>query len=336
MKRKIKRKKDSSETKPILNNSKKRKIKRFFKKSKNYINPQKKLIILLFFISFICLILIIILINKFKKKNNSVITEKMKYKQDNLTLVTAYYKIKSKHSKRRYIRWMKFTLQLNRSMIIFSSKDFMEKIKEIRPKYLHNKTIFIELEITDFYSYKNYINDFNKTYKIDTEKWRHHSVELYLVWAEKCSFLKKAIINNYFNSTCFYWIDIGYFRRRRGIRNYINWPSTQKCYEDKRVLFSLIRNISETEKNLLLHFDKDTHKEFELKLNVGGTMFGGYFENLLKFINYYYDAIGIFVAENLFIGKDQNIFAYVCFAHPELVNLIYSPKNYHYFKYYLS
>ena len=55
----------------------------------------------------------------------------------------------------------------------------------------------------------------------------------------------------------------------------------------------------------------------------------------MKFINLYYDAIRLFIKHNLFIGKDQNIFTYVAFAHPEVVKLI--KFNYYYdFKFYLS
>ena len=94
--------------------------------------------------------------------------------------------------------------------------------------------------------------------------------------------------------------------------------------------------IFENEKNLLLNFDKNAHRKLQLELNVGGGMFGGHFENVLKFIDFYYETIEIFDKKNLFIGKEQNIFAFVALSHPEIVNLIYSPKDYHYFRYYLS
>ena len=66
----------------------------------------------------------------------------------------------------------------------------------MRPKYLHNKTIFIEMEIEDFYSYKNFGKEFNESFYIDSEN-RYHTVPLYLVWGEKCSFLKRAILKNH-------------------------------------------------------------------------------------------------------------------------------------------
>ena len=336
-----------------------------FHKRKKHINLRSIILfILLLFISFCYLIKMIIPINKFMKKNNNDnnynnhnnhnknnnhnnhknhsihnndMGRKSKYMQDNLTLVSAYYKVKSKHSKNDYINWMNLTFQLNRSMIIFTSKSEMEKIKELRPKYLHNKTVFIELEIEDFYSYKKYLNEFNKAYKIDREKY-HHSVLLYIVWAEKCYFLKKAIVNNYFNSTCFYWIDSGYFRESKNLGNYTNdWPSTKKCYEDKRLLLLQVRKIDENEKNLLLNLDINAYRKFICKVNVGAGIFGGHFENVLKFINLYYEAIEFLYSKKLFIGKEQNVYTYIALSHPEVVNLVLSKAYYYYyFKPFLS
>ena len=60
-------------------------------------------------------------------------------------------------------------------------------------------------------------------------------------------------------------------------------------------------------------------------------MFGGQPINAMKFINYYYDALRLFIKNNLFIGKDQNIFTFVAFSH----NLILC-KNYFESKNYLA
>ena len=107
-------------------------------------------------------------------------------------------------------------------MVFFTNKEFMPFFKEHRPKKLYNKTVFIELEYEEFYSYKNFYNEFNEAYKIDPEN-QTHSVPLYIIWAEKCMFLKKAIKQNYFKSKCFYWVDAGYFREsEKGMKRYKN------------------------------------------------------------------------------------------------------------------
>ena len=270
------------------------------------------------------------------KRIENTFLEPNKYEQDNVTLVSAFYLMKSKHSVYTYIEWLYNLLQLNKSIVFFTEKAFMKVAKYIRPQNLYNKTVFIELEMKDFYSYINYGKLFENSFKIDREK-RRHTVPLYLIWAEKCAFLRKVIKNNYFNSKCFYWIDSGWFRKNYEMKKYINnWPSPNKCYEDNRVLINLIRKFSEHDIKGILNFNKKAHKKLQRYTNVAGGMFGGQPEKLLKFIELYYKYLTLFADHQLFVGKDQNIFTYISFSHPDIVNLIYSKGNYFFYKKYLS
>ena len=110
-------------------------------------------------------------------------------------------------------------------------KNISNIVKSKRPKLYKNKTLWIELSIDQFYSYKKFSKNFAESYIKDKEK-AYHSIPLYLVWAEKATFVKKAILNNYFHSKCFYWIDAGIFRDDN-MTKFTNWPSTNKCFEDK-------------------------------------------------------------------------------------------------------
>ena len=260
---------------------------------------------------------------------------KLKYEQDDLTIVSAYYKIKSKHSVEEYLNWINNIVLLNKSIVFFTNKEFMDTLIKMRPKELHYKTKFIEVEMTNFYTYKKFYKDFKRSFDIDYEN-SYHTVPLYLVWAEKSMFLKKAILLNYFNSKCFYWVDAGYFREEKNeMEKYSNlWPSTKKCFEDNRFLMGQIKNFSESDKEKIVNFDKDAHKKLERNINVCGDIFGGQIKNTIKFINFYYKSIRLFIKNNLFIGKDQNIYTYVAFAHPEIINLI-KCKTYRDFKQYL-
>lgn len=294
--------------------------KKFKKRKRIKSKPPKKAFKYKF--KFIIYILIFILLLFFISKK---IYEKLyAYPQDDLTLVSAYYKIsKSKHSSKDYLKWIANFAKLNKSMVYFTNKEFMPIFKEMRPKNLHHKTVFIELEFEEFYAYKNLYNQFKETYKIDPER-RIHSVRLYIIWAEKCTFLKKAIKQNYFNSKCFYWVDSGYFREsENGMEKYINnWPSTKKCFEDDRVIIGQIRGYNALEQKKIVNFDKYTHRLLRKSFNVAGGFFGGQIKNSLKFIDLYYNSIRLFNENNIFIGKDQNIFTYMAFAHPEIIKLI--------------
>ena len=118
------------------------------------------------------------------------------------------------------------------------------------------------------------------------------------------------------------------------MEKYINWPSTKKCYENSKVLITLIREIHDSERKDILSFNLKAHKRLQRKTNVAAGVFGGQPKNLLKFIDYYYETIKLFINHHIFIGKDQNLFAFVVFSHPEIIKLIQS-GNYHYFLKYL-
>lgn len=255
-----------------------------------------------------------------------------KLKSD-ITLVTALFKIKSKHPFKKYLNWVENLLLLNCSIIFFVDKDISHSIKNRRPRIYDNKTIWIETSISNFYSYKKFMLNFIESYKIDIEN-SYHTVNLYLVWAEKCNFLKKAIHQNYFHSKCFYWIDAGYFRKKE--EKYINdWPKTKKCNEDPRVLINGIRQLSNIEIEGLKKFNMSLYEQFIKKDNVSSGLFGGKPEYLLKFIYLYYKAIIDFINHNMFIGKEQNLFAFVSYLNPKIVKIINSGQWY-FFKSYLS
>ena len=48
---------------------------------------------------------------------------KLKYEQDDLTIVTAYYKIKSKHSVEEYLNWINNIVLLNKSIVFSPTKN---------------------------------------------------------------------------------------------------------------------------------------------------------------------------------------------------------------------
>ena len=162
----------------------------------------------------------------------------MNHIKEDITLVTGYFKIKSKHSYTNYLDWINNFLQINHSIIFFIDSSIYKEFINKRPSEYQYKTLWVKTDIMDFYSYKNFFNDFNQTYELDSEKI-FHNVLLYIVWAEKINFLKKVILKNYFKSKCFYWVDSGSFRNNITIKNFINdWPSPKKCYEDGRVIMN--------------------------------------------------------------------------------------------------
>ena len=252
-----------------------------------------------------------------------VLEQNSKYYQDDVTLITALFKIKSKYKFENYLAWVKSFLKINASMVFFIDKSIIKEVKALRPSIYQKKTIWIEMELQDFYSFKYYYKYFNESHNKDYEK-KIHSVPLYLVWAEKCYFVRRAILRNYFKSHCFYWIDAGFFKNKNITKYFNNWPSKNKCIEDPRVIINSIRKISNEEIQGLKKLDAKFYNEFIKKSNVGGGLFGGNEKYLQKFIKIYYKTIKIFLKNSLFIGKDQNLFAYIAYLNQDNIKIIHS------------
>ena len=139
----------------------------------------------------------------------------------------------------------------------------------------------------------------------------------------------------YFNSKCFYWIDAGFFRSYNNTERYLNnWPSSKKCFEDPRVIINSIRRLSKNELDGFKKLDIKIYYNIVRKTNVGAGIFGGKSDYLVKFILIYYKTIKLFIKKNMFIGKDQNIFAYIAYLNKNIVNIIYSGE-WKYFAFYL-
>ena len=258
------------------------------------------------------------------------------YCQDDITLITALFKIETnRYNFTNYLDWVNNLLSINRSIVFFIDKNISQLIKNKRPKIFVNKTIWIENDFKDLYSYKHFKKEFNETYLIDGAKYKH-TVPLFILWAEKCFFIKKTIYYNYFRSKCFYWIDAGYFREKNMSSFINNWPSTEKCYSDPRVLINGVREIGSNEFKLLKSFDYIAHEKFKNNCNVGAGLFGGQAKYLIRFIYYYYKTIKLFYKKKKFIGSEQNLYTYINYLHKDIVNLINTKMNYYYFKTYLS
>ena len=75
--------------------------------------------------------------------------------------------------------------------------------------------------------------------------------------------------------------------------------------------------------NKYTNFDINTHLEMQRSVSVDGSSFGGQKEYIYKFHELYYDALKKFIEHGIFIGKDQNIFAYVAFNNPHVIKLVH-------------
>jgi hypothetical protein len=235
--------------------------------------------------------------------------------EQNTTIVTAYFKLpQSKASHEKYSEWMQNMLLIECPMIIFCDEISEKQIQEFREHFIE-KTKIITMTFQEFHCYK-YFNIFVNDYRTKDHE-RYHNPYLYLLWNEKSHFLKKAIEMNIFSTEFFLWVDIGCFRKQN--TDFIQWPKTEKIPTNKILLLSVNPFTPEeyncNEIQYLKNFQYDIGR-------IGGTIFGGTSQTILKWYNIYYQMLEYFISIERFVGKDQNIMNSVAIMNKDMVELI--------------
>ena len=233
------------------------------------------------------------------------------------TIVTAYFQLKiAKASHDTYVQWMKNMLEIKNHMVIFCDAASKPLIESLRSDT--ENTVIIETTFADFYTYR-YAQAFFQHYALDKEKHVGHNPLLYMIWSEKSHFLKRAIEMNPFKTKYFLWVDIGCFRVPN--TQYINWPNPEKVakLDKSKVLMLSVTPFTTDE---LMCNSLNNLPSFQTKNRIGGTMFGGCSDALLKWHAKYYEMLEHFISINRFIGKDQSIMNSVYLLNRDLIQLV--------------
>ena len=233
-----------------------------------------------------------------------------------VTLVTCYYRIKSKHSFQEYDRWISnLSQKFNGNIIIFTSSDLEEKMKE---SFVERSKVVVK-EMKDFYLNQKYDSEFwEKQYSMDNpRKHMHRTKECYMIWNSKFSFLREAIEMNPFESDKFVWNDVGSLRDGRDISRY---PIHKNVSSDKLDIINVQRIKS--------------REYYQNGVGLSGAMFGGGKDLLLDLCEKYYKCFQDYVDRGLFIGCDQQLICTLLHRHPELFNTVKSNDWFYLYKYY--
>ena len=139
------------------------------------------------------------------------------------TIVTAYFKMRSKAPHSAYEEWMRNLLSLQDSMIIYTTEDLKEHMYELRGHAI-NRTQVIATELNTTRAARlcdsagalcgetDSLAWWQRQLEIDPERDLHQSFELFWVWLSKSEFVSRAIGLDPFGSEVFIWSDIGCFR----------------------------------------------------------------------------------------------------------------------------
>ena len=223
------------------------------------------------------------------------------------TVVTAYFRMDSKHSQDQYDAWMKNFLTVDDAMVIFTSSDLVQWITSQRGTKYSHQTHIVELELSDLRVARMFPTSFwEHQLDIDPEKAIHQSYELFWVWLNKPFFVTDAIYLNPFRSDIFAWSDIGCYRDDSF--NGKKWLKHTDLISENRILAMAWREPKDTG---VQRFVKSEH-EPSGDWFMGGSQLVGYAETWKLFARSLTTVLHQYAKDGLFIGDDQPIFQTVC------------------------
>jgi Bacterial protein of unknown function (HtrL_YibB) len=234
------------------------------------------------------------------------------------TVVTAYFRISSKHSSEKYDNWMKNMLSIQDPMVIFLSPSMIPAVKALREHAL-NRTIIIPMEVEDVPLAKQYNTSFWEwQLDIDKEKRIHKSYQVFLIWLSKSWWVTQAIQHNFFGSKAFVWTDMGCFRGPE----YNGKTMVQHLDQIPRNAMIFMAHQRPLAPPTRIFNNKYTQKQH---FYTSGSMMAGYGDTFLKFHHYFLETMQEFLDRDMFIGEDQLVLQSTCLTHPDMC--VYVPHD---------
>jgi hypothetical protein len=225
-----------------------------------------------------------------------------------VTLVTSYFDIPSKHSHQDYLHWMPNVLSLNACMVIMASSSSAALFAG------RQKTRLVTVELAEAAARINHTQAFWEAQWLqDPEASIHRGHQLYWVWALKALWLGDAAQDNVFSSEYFYWIDIGCLRDRQYWGRTLLSPPVQA--RRMGILFA------EVEPFLSADLQAPV-PEAQAKNHLSGACWGGHSSSVLLFKEAYYAVFARMAEAGHFVGKDQTLMNRACIENPGLCHTV--------------
>eukprot|EP00088_Acartia_fossae_P010175 TRINITY_DN1503_c0_g1_i1.p1 TRINITY_DN1503_c0_g1~~TRINITY_DN1503_c0_g1_i1.p1 ORF type:complete len:314 (-),score=38.33 TRINITY_DN1503_c0_g1_i1:367-1308(-) len=220
------------------------------------------------------------------------------------TLVTAYYKIKSKHTSDDYFTWMKNLLTLQDCIVVYTTEDLAPTIRGMRPVGFPLEIVILPLQSFKVAQMLD-ANGWLTQETLDHELKVGHSRELYWIWNEKTSLVHSVSQRNPFRSQYFAWLDIGAIRHSRFNRQRLmnNFPFEQGI---------TLLEINEFTEDELTLVKGECRADFSRVNRIGGGMIGGDLRAIQDWNIKYYQTFKRYLTEGMFAGKDQSVMATSC------------------------
>lgn len=227
------------------------------------------------------------------------------------TVVTGYFRVRSKHHAENYDKWMRNMLSLQDAMVIFTEPDLVDQIVDLR-RHAVNRTIIVPMNLDDLPIGKLFPESFwQDQLDRDPEKKIHRSYQVFWIWLSKSWCVTQAIRMNVFDSDLFVWSDIGCFRDRKYISKEL--VKHRESVPSREILQMAHRRPNAPDEELFNDKYKHKHNFYH-----SGSQFVGYKDTLLTFHEYFLETIDRFLEHDMIIVEDQAILQSVCLSHPDI------------------
>ena len=229
------------------------------------------------------------------------------------TVVTAYYEIKSKFNKSKYLEWGKTFMKIQSPIVLFTEEYLIPVLELLRED---RQIKFIPIPFNELDTWKLYKDKWIENHAIDPEN-AYHTPELYAIWAQKVFFVEKAIKSNHFNTNYFFWCDFGAFRNPNIDNIVLNTFPQTKYFDDDKILMQSVCDLTESEKIL-----KEEEKYSWTDNRLVGGLWGGSIVACLKWKREYQIMLEKYLLKGRFAGKDQTVMLSTYLQTPSLANIV--------------
>ncbi|XP_035708100.1 uncharacterized protein LOC118435787 isoform X2 [Folsomia candida] len=247
-----------------------------------------------------------------------------------VTIVTAFFSAgKSKHSLDEYKSWMKnFFDQVESPVVVFTQPSMRETMEKMRVGKPIHFLIYDEIWDLPWLNEPHFLyKDYHEINKLDPER-AYHSPELYANWNSKPWMLKTVTEINPFNSTYFYWMDIGSVRNpKTKLNKFLNVDRAIEVFGrnersenyHKLNVFS-VANLDD----LNLFRDAKTLEEMPNTSFLIGGFFGGTIYSIYWFNDTFYKLHNDWLSDGIFVGKDQVLYNWIAIRNPQRYRVVCS------------
>ncbi len=136
----------------------------------------------------------------------------------NVVIVTAYYEVKNKYDREKYISWIDnfFKAIGTTRCVCFCAPEIANMLKSKAAAANASNVIFVERPFNSYVSMSpQYMKSYKKAWDNDSSYRPNESPELHAIWTAKREFVDIAIKEVEPHGNIYVWCDIGCFRNER-------------------------------------------------------------------------------------------------------------------------